>query len=110
MGRRDGRETGRVRRVVASGDDGTPKRWSPGYLFSMARGSSGALACGCSDGVVRIYGDGSGGNGEPSAEVRDAHQNTMVGSTCFINEGACVVFGWSRWNRRADGHENLGNV
>ena len=73
---------------VASGDDGTPKRWSPGYLFSMARGSSGALACGCSDGVVRIYGDGSGGKfGEPIAEVRDAHQNTMVGSTCFINEG-----------------------
>jgi WD40 repeat protein len=73
---------------VATGGDETPERWSPGYLFSMARGLNGVLACGCSDGVVRIYGDGSGGKfGETVAEVRDAHQHTIVGSTCFIDEG-----------------------
>ena len=64
----------------------TPERWSPGYLFSMARGD-GVLACGCSDGVVRVYGDGSSGTfGERVAEVT-AHPNAIVGSTSFIDGG-----------------------
>jgi len=66
--------------------EGTPERWRPGYLFSMARGA-GALACGCSDGMVRVYGDGSSGRfGELIVEL-PLHPNSMVGSTSFIDEG-----------------------
>ena len=67
-------------------DEGTPERWRPGYLFSMARGA-GVLACGCSDGMVRVYGDGSSGRfGELVVEL-PLHPNSMVGSTSFIDEG-----------------------
>lgn len=75
-----------ARELDLGNGEGTPERWRPGYLFSMARGA-GALACGCSDGTVRVYGDGSSGRFGDLVVELPLHPNSMVGSTSFIDEG-----------------------
>ena len=71
----------------------TPDRWSPGYLFSMTRSQElGVLACGCSDGAIRVYSDGArgGGFGDVVA-VATPHPNAIVGTTMFIDDGRVLA-------------------
>ena len=65
----------------------TPDRWRPGYFFSMSRSVNGLLACGCSDGKVRVYSDGTGeiAFGVLLAELC-CHPANIVTSTCFLDE------------------------
>jgi WD40 repeat protein len=68
----------------------TPERWRPGYLFSMAHGG-GMLACGCSDGVVRIYSDGKSNRFGALVVELPVHPNAIVGSTCFVGDGVGLI-------------------
>ena len=71
----------------------TPDRWSPGYLFSMTRSQElGVLACGCSDGAIRVYSDGArGGVFGDVVATATPHPNAIVGNTMFIDDGRVLA-------------------
>jgi len=70
-----------------------PDRWSPGYLFSLTRSEElGVLACGCSDGAIRVYSDGArGGTFGEIVATASPHPNAIVGTTVFIDQGRVLA-------------------
>ena len=77
------------RNKSSSSGGAVPKRWQPGYLFSLSSdgGARGLLASACSDGSVRLWGHDSSARSARGIASLPLHQGSLAASTAFLSGG-----------------------